>query len=224
MNTLKTTLASISLLVGMGTLVGIGCVAEAPDESKDVGSDEPSAAIETLTMNVDTGVAHAAKLSASLVRVDFYSAQGDLNFSVDFRLGGAENETIQWTAFGTTGAEPASKSWKQEMAELPDLKTAIAGAAYIQKNVSNAMEYGETYDNYGCDIPTWTVSSCGSKGKCCDVHDACYAQYGCTSSSWYGYGPVICDTKCNANVVSCILNTNPGPSSCCAAHKCGQPR
>jgi hypothetical protein len=37
-------------------------------------------------------------------------------------------------------------------------------------------------DNYGCDA---VISSCGKKGKCCDVHDACYKKYKCTAISWF---------------------------------------
>lgn len=224
MKTVKSTLARIAALVGMGTLVGVGCLAEAPEESKDVGSDEASTETETLTMEVTQGVAHAAKLSSSLLRVDLYDLQGALQFSVDFRLGGADEETIQWTSFGAPGTEPVSKSLKQPIDELPELKMAIAGAEFMQTKVSNAMANGEAYDSYGCDIPTWAVNSCGSKGKCCDVHDACYAQHGCTSSSWYWTTPGGACDKCNGNVVHCITFTNPGPSSCCAAGNCGQPR
>lgn len=37
-------------------------------------------------------------------------------------------------------------------------------------------------DNYGCDA---IVKSCGNKGSCCDVHDACYKRHGCTAASWF---------------------------------------
>lgn len=224
MKTVKSTLACIVTLAGMGALMSIGCTAEAPSDTTDAVSEEANNAVETLTMDVDNGIAHASKLSASLVHVDLYDLQGNLEFSVDIRLGGEGEETIKWTLFPAPGVEPISKSWKNAVVELPDLETAIAGATYMQKNVTNAMAQGEAYDNYGCDLPYTWVTSCSSKGKCCDVHDACYAKYGCTASSWYGYGPVVCSDVCNANVVYCIFNTNPGPSSCCSAGNCGQPR
>lgn len=224
MSTVKSTLGRIAALVGMGALVGVGCVAETPADLTDVEGDETSAALETLTMNVDNGIAHAAKLSASLVRVDIYDLQGNLKFSVDYRLGGEGEETILWTSFGAPGTEPVSKSMKQPFEQLPELEKAIAGADYMQTKVSNAMANGEEYDSYGCDIPTYIVNSCGSKGKCCDVHDACYARNGCTASSWYWTIPGSPCDVCNGNVVYCITFTNPGPSSCCAAGNCGQPR
>lgn len=224
MKTMKSILASVTALVSMGTFVSVGCVAETPDPSRDVGSDETSTAAETLTMELDNGVAHAVKLSASLLRVDLYDRKGDKQFSVDFRLGGENEETIRWTAFGAPDAEPASKGLQQPMDALPDLEKAVAGAVYMQTKVSNAMTNGEEYDSYGCDIPSWAVNSCGSKGKCCDVHDACYARNGCTSSSWYWTLPGGSCDRCNGAVVSCITFTNPGPSSCCAAGNCGRPR
>ena len=36
-------------------------------------------------------------------------------------------------------------------------------------------------DNYGCDA---VIKSCGNKGKCCDIHDACYKRHGCKAISW----------------------------------------
>jgi len=125
--------------------------------------------------------------------------------------------------FGAPGTEPVSKSMGPEMTELPGLEIAIAGSVYIQKNVAKAMANGDAYDNYGCDLPYTWVTSCGSKGKCCDVHDACYAKYGCTSASWNTWQGANCDA-CNNNVVYCIFETNPGPSSCCSAGNCGRPR
>lgn len=223
MTTLKTTLARIAALTALGALMSIGCTVEPTDDAMAAGADEASA-LETLTMDVENGVAHGVKVSSSLVRVDLYNLQGELQFSVDYRLGGEGDETIKWTAFGAQGSEPASKSLTEPMSELPDLEKAIAGAAYMQTKVANAMAGGEEYDSYGCDIPTWAVNSCGSKGKCCDIHDACYAKNGCTASSWYWTLPGGACDKCNGAVVSCITTSNPGPSSCCAAGNCGQPR
>ncbi|CAF1641090.1 unnamed protein product, partial [Didymodactylos carnosus] len=74
-------------------------------------------------------------------------------------------------------------------------------------------------DNHGCDA---LVDSCGSKGACCDEHDDCYAQHGCTACSWI-WSDSPCDS-CNNEVMQCITWQNPGPSRCCAAGNCGQKR
>ncbi|CAF1133638.1 unnamed protein product [Rotaria sordida] len=74
-------------------------------------------------------------------------------------------------------------------------------------------------DSHGCDA---MVRSCGNKGKCCDVHDACYKRHGCTASSWFLlWGN--CAT-CNRDVMGCVAFNNPGKSTCCAARNCGQAR
>jgi len=74
-------------------------------------------------------------------------------------------------------------------------------------------------DNYGCDA---VVSSCGNKGKCCDHHDSCYKQHGCSAISWfYLWGNC---RSCNMAVMACVVRLNPGTSSCCAQNNCGQPR
>ncbi|CAF3573764.1 unnamed protein product [Rotaria socialis] len=74
-------------------------------------------------------------------------------------------------------------------------------------------------DNHGCDA---VVNSCGNKGLCCDIHDACYKTHGCTAASWvllWGN----CAT-CNKNVMSCVAFRNPGKSTCCSQGNCGKPR
>ncbi len=42
-------------------------------------------------------------------------------------------------------------------------------------------------DNHGCDslLGYQVLDSCGPKGACCDVHDDCFARYGCDQSIWY---------------------------------------
>ncbi|CAF1050588.1 unnamed protein product [Adineta ricciae] len=80
-------------------------------------------------------------------------------------------------------------------------------------------------DRHGCDLPTKfvkAVSSCGPKGKCCDVHDACYKRHGCTRGSWLK--PFGACARCNAAVVACIQFQFPGKSTCCAKKNCGKPR
>ena len=58
--------------------------------------------------------------------------------------------------------------------------SCATGAASISDNI-----HRQKRDNYGCDA---FVTSCGSKGACCDVHDQCYKEHGCTWTSWFYTG------------------------------------
>ena len=35
---------------------------------------------------------------------------------------------------------------------------------------------------------------------------------------------VVACRQCNNDAMSCVVNLNPGPSTCCTAKTCGQPR
>ncbi|CAF1482722.1 unnamed protein product [Adineta ricciae] len=86
-------------------------------------------------------------------------------------------------------------------------------------NRNDVDPFGLIRDNYGCDA---VIKSCGNKGKCCDVHDACYKRHGCKAISWiYLWGNC---RQCNLDVMACAVRQNPGKSSCCSAKNCGQPR
>lgn len=99
-------------------------------------------------------------------------------------------------------------------------------------------------DNHGCDA---VVQSCGHRGACCDVHDACYARNGCTAHSWltmckfihfilfilyhiiFSYifsvlSGVDWDNcaDCNFAAMQCVAFHQPGESSCCHSGNCGQ--
>ncbi|WP_437893462.1 hypothetical protein [Sorangium sp. So ce124] len=220
--------SGVIALVVCGSTLAIGC-AGAGDEAKNDTPREEATSPETLTMDLDNVVARSAKLSPSLVRVDIYDRAGTPQFSVDYQLGSAEEETVRWTLLAQEGAEaqgaPVEGSLRPQLDELPTLENSIEGALYIQSKIVNSLQ-GQEYDNYGCDLPSWVWfgDSCGSNGACCDVHDACYAEHGCTASSWYWTWPGGDCDRCNGAVVSCIAFDNPGPSSCCAAGNCGQPR
>ncbi|AKT40801.1 uncharacterized protein CMC5_049570 [Chondromyces crocatus] len=206
-----------------------GCLAEPADEardaSRDIGAEQESA--DSLTLSGDNRVAHATRVNTAHVHVAIHDQVGARQFSVDYRLGGDDDETIRWTVFTAAGGsqevEAASGGLKQELRELPSLSDAIGAALYMQGRASVSPDE-QAYDSHGCDIPTWAVNSCGSKGKCCDVHDSCYAKNGCTASSWYWTLPGGACDRCNGAVVNCILTQNPGPSYCCAAGNCGRPR
>ncbi|CAF2754270.1 unnamed protein product [Rotaria sp. Silwood2] len=74
-------------------------------------------------------------------------------------------------------------------------------------------------DSYGYDA---VVKSCGNKGKCCDIHDACYKRHGCSAISWFCLLGNC--QQCNLDIMACVVRQNPGVSSCCSAKNCGQTR
>src|SRR5206468_2633243 len=47
------------------------------------------------------------------------------------------------------------------------------------------------YDGFGCDSPASSLT-CTRAGACCDTHDYCYSQNGCSASSWM-CDPLVCD-------------------------------
>lgn len=76
-------------------------------------------------------------------------------------------------------------------------------AAYlIHLRVQDALTAGKR-DQPGCDgVPDEIEGLCLS--ECCEIHDACYAQWDCTAWSWLPYvGSAQCD-ECNDDVVDCF--------------------
>ncbi|UJR12440.1 hypothetical protein I4U23_016616 [Adineta vaga] len=53
-------------------------------------------------------------------------------------------------------------------------------AGSISKNTDRRLR--QKRDKYGCD---YLISSCGPNGGCCDEHDRCYKEHGCTMASWF---------------------------------------
>ncbi len=225
------TLHRLCATVVVGSLGFVGC-------SVDSGAEAPvepqlEEGTETMTAELDSGVAHAVRLDASRIRVDIYDPAGDPQFSADYRVAEGQKPTVAWTlirAATPEGAAPEATagSLELEVEQLPELEGAITGAAVIQAQVSKAIS-GAEYDNWGCDLLpgnyNWVVS-CGLKGACCDAHDACFARYGCTAASWTRpwSEPWQCSALCNATAVACFTGLNPGPSQCCFRGNCGQPR
>ena len=79
--------------------------------------------------------------------------------------------------------------------------------------VALALHGAARADMPGCDL-LGGGDSFGPKGACCDAHDKCYADNGCTEASWNGSEGPVC-SQCNANVQNCFLSSsNPGPSIC----------
>jgi len=81
-------------------------------------------------------------------------------------------------------------------------------------NVENAA-----LNDWGCDkvLGISALNSYGRWGACCDVHDSCFEQYGCTANSWTpgSKEPPECASICNTNVFTCAFTyPGPGPSVC----------
>ncbi|MGK4009016.1 hypothetical protein WMF31_40805 [Sorangium sp. So ce1036] len=224
-------LLRLGAFAAVGVLSFVGCSVDSSTELAGDSQLEDGAA--SLTMDLDGSVAHAVRLDASRVRVDIYDRAGTPQFSADFRVPQGQTPTVEWTYLHPATAdapapEATTGSMEVELEQLPSLEGAITGAAVIQAQVSRVIS-GEEYDNWGCDLLpgqyNWIVS-CGTKGACCDVHDACFATYGCTAGSWTNPGsePWQCSVLCNASAVACFTALNPGPSACCWRGNCGEPR
>ncbi len=77
--------------------------------------------------------------------------------------------------------------------EAPDEDLAQANRATLAAYHCRAVP-GDAlvaYDGFGCDSVAGPLS-CTRAGSCCDTHDYCYAQNGCTAASW-GCDPLVCD-------------------------------
>lgn len=212
-------------LMFLGSLVGLGCMGDENDTSSEVPSEQGG---ETLTKNVGDHVVRGTKVDPTRVHVDVFDRQGQQRFSTDFTLGGTQDETTRWTLFAASGEEasspPLTGSLQGDVEQLPTLERALDATLVIYTNVSSARA-GQEYDKWGCDsFHGLTPDSCGENGRCCDVHDECYARHDCSASSWINpFASRACKT-CNRNVVACIAGSNPGPSVCCARGNCGRPR
>ncbi|UQA59381.1 hypothetical protein [Polyangium aurulentum] len=220
MNITKHHVQRAAALVFLSSLVALGCVGDELDTSSEVPAEQGG---ETLTMNVGDHVVRGEKVDPTRVHVDIFDRRGGQQFSTDFTLGGAQDETIRWTLFAESS--PAlTGSLQGNVEQLPTLARAIDATRMIYTNVSNASA-GQEYDNWGCDSFLGAgPESCGPNGKCCDVHDACFARHDCTASSWVNPFASRACKRCNAAVTACIATTDPGPSVCCARGNCGQPR
>ena len=205
-----------------------GCMA-----SSDKKTSAPAAAVlESKVVEIDeSSTAHAWKWANGRVRVEIEDAADDLRFVAEFRqTGDAKVEVAYELSLARTEEDMSprteSSSLELDMKEPPLLHHAITSAVFIHTQFSKAVL--GLYDNWGCDLLpgrfNW-VASCGPKGRCCDIHDACYERYDCTASSWLSLPTNECQWRCNVPAVACFASPVPaGPSECCALGNCGRPR
>ena len=62
-------------------------------------------------------------------------------------------------------------------------------------------------DDEGCDYLHWIDSTIFR--PCCDRHDQCYENNGCTAKTWWQWGSWRCDI-CNTYVIACFIGRSPG--------------
>jgi len=104
--------------------------------------------------------------------------------------------------------------WGRERAQSPARTHASACAVKptlmqrLTDLVSPAVHAAGAKDEPGCDDLHWLDGSVYR--YCCDVHDFCYAKYGCTSTSWWEvWSSWKCD-RCNAEAVWCFAGGGTG--------------
>ena len=211
------------------SMLGTGCSA-GNDPASEV-TPAAATAQETLSVDLDDGVAHVTKLSPEEMHVDILSRDGGLRFSVDLRPGEEGESNVAWKLHNYIAAAPEAKdidsgALSVPFEQSPTMEEGARLAAIMEHKIKGGMS-GKEYDSWGCDLPFQTVSSCSPWGGCCDTHDACYAKNHCSSSSWYKPWPwtsAAC-VACNAKVVSCFNRIiPPGRSACCSKGNCGKPR
>ncbi|MBK7533813.1 MAG: hypothetical protein IPI49_00290 [Myxococcales bacterium] len=101
-------------------------------------------------------------------------------------------------------------------------------ALFMFSEVEQQINASVKYDAQGCDSAASSLSCGSGVGACCDVHDQCYAQHGCTAASWagtiltVGLGALVSDcVACNTAVAACMVTSSPGDAACCSADECG---
>jgi hypothetical protein len=213
-------------IVVAGATVVTGC----GDGSGEGPTESAVQVVDTLVVGIDEGNAANASLFADgHVRVEIRGTDATLRFSAEFRRIAEGKVRADYALHGLPAEALTSDQppfMDLDLSAVPALEDAVNGTVFLKTQYTNAAL--GLYDNWGCDLLpgrfNW-VASCGTKGACCDVHDACYARFGCTSSSWTSAPWRTCQLLCNAPAVACFLSpVIAGPSVCCFKGNCGRPR
>jgi hypothetical protein len=217
---------AVCILLGVGS--GCGSAESAEPSGVQSTTDEVT---ESLSTDIDQQTtARATRSRSGLIRVAIAGSDGKLQFVAEYRSVSANKYRVDYTLYpvaASSGAEPRpeSSAIELQLQQIPALEDAVMGAVVIRSQFESAVL--GNYDSWGCDLLparyNW-IASCGLKGRCCDIHDACYRQNGCTSGSWTSAPWNRCQYRCNAPAVACFIGQNPGPSECCWRGNCGQPR
>jgi len=203
----------------------MSCSDEAEQPSTQTEVETSALSVYSASIDEQTE-ARALELDATHTLVEIRTVQGDLLFDAHYQVEDAQHTRVSYTLYPTADiTEAVSSELELELEQPLSLEQTVDGAVLLYTQVESAVL--GTYDNWGCDLLPGqynTIASCGSKGGCCDVHDACYKNYGCTASSWTSAPWSTCQWRCNAPAVACFAASNPGPSVCCSLGNCGQPR
>ena len=88
-------------------------------------------------------------------------------------------------------------------------KTAIDTQRFVARNrpgwIANVLQYVMPVveaNEPGCDDLHWLDGTLYR--YCCDIHDACYSTFGCTSRSWWQFWTGWRCQQCNAWVIDCF--------------------
>lgn len=220
----------IALLVATSAvgISGAGCAAQSSN-STDAPAATPTVTIsEELTIRRDdlvVHVVHALRNGSSAMVAHVYNKSGVQLYDTVYQWG----TTFDKIRFRHR-ADMKITVMKTKRDAAMSLPTFGAAALFMFTEVDKKVVGGVKYDNQGCDSPAGDLTCGSGVGACCDTHDACYAQYGCTAWSWLGtiatvgLGATVSDcVACNTSVVGCMAGSSPGDAACCSEGTCGQP-
>lgn len=199
--------------------------------------------------------AYGTDLGGGNYHVDVRRADGFAVFASDFALANGQYK-VGYTLFSPDLKAGSSAVGSNELTFARDasgtsLESAIDATTFLYLSAKQEMSgnYATTAsaDYHGCDLGSFGLrASCSDRGACCEVHDQCYIQQGCSGVTWLK--PIVgstltswvsqltetkltpakvdqCHSACNGPVASCMSQVSgPGPAPCCADNTCGQPR
>ena len=98
--------------------------------------------------------------------------------------------------------------WKTAINERRFVSAPAPAQPSLLGRVTQYFAPNTKADEPGCDDLHWLDGT--SFRFCCDIHDACFAKYGCTSASWWRvWSSWNCD-RCNMDVVWCFAGGGSG--------------
>ena len=121
-------------------------------------------------------------------------------------------------AYGGWGFTPDSTWVNLQTIALHHFKTLVARDGFVAKGCEKPQPsrlaqlfFPTVYANEpGCDGLHWIDGTI--LRACCDDHDRCYSQNGCTANSWWRWWSNWTCDFCNMEVVACFMsggNTDP---------------
>lgn len=193
MNSQRYTVRHAVIALALAALIGCAGYDQRPAEPEPSPQKVPAQAGQVVTLfptgsatsrfvgqDVSTVFRNLAG-TAVLARIEWSTASG----------------TFTWTVPGV-----GSHTGTNNRPGVPTLQGSNYAAAFLHDRVQLAL--GKVVlDEPGCDgVPDFFEGIC--VGECCEVHDACFARWDCSWSSWLPFvGSDQCD-QCNDDVFTCI--------------------